>query len=188
VARLVQNTRLLFNCEASVNAYLTPAHAQAFHAHFDTADVVILQTHGEKLWRPHGAWADLPVRRSPAVPSPEGVAEQVVLWPGDLLYLPRGFAHEPSTDAAASLHLTLGLYLYRWKDLIADLCEHVVDHERVLRQRVRYGPHGAPADAAELKQGFAQAMHSLDKPGVLDAVLQAHRRRFLEASTVAGHF
>ncbi|HEX8859529.1 MAG TPA: cupin domain-containing protein, partial [Actinomycetes bacterium] len=42
----------------------------------------------------------------------------VVLEPGDCLYVPFGFPHAVWTERSASAHLTVGVLTYRWRELL----------------------------------------------------------------------
>jgi hypothetical protein len=44
---------------------------------------------------------------------------ELTLEQGDLLYLPRGFVHEARAEDVASAHLTVGLHVTTWLDLMA---------------------------------------------------------------------
>jgi hypothetical protein len=120
VALLCRNLEAVFHCPVQANMYLTPGRAQGFSAHYDTHDVFIVQVEGRKHWRLYGAAESLPVDGD-AVGVPRdrlGPPQEVCLEAGDLLYLPRGHAHEAFTSECASLHLTVGVYSYRWTDLV----------------------------------------------------------------------
>ncbi len=185
IARLVQSARLLLNCEITASGYLTPANAQGLPPHYDTVDVLILQIHGDKRWRLRGTWAELPTKRGGGMPpGADHDASEVMLHPGDLLYLPRGAAHEVATGAGPSLHVTLQIYPYRWMDLVGELNERAGAEEPALRGRVPYGPGGAPPDAADMERGLTSAFAAIARKAELDAALRAHRRQWLEASTV----
>lgn len=43
----------VFSCELQTNIYFTPDNAQGFKTHYDSHDVIVLQTHGTKTWRIH---------------------------------------------------------------------------------------------------------------------------------------
>ena len=106
-----------FAAHCVANVYCSFSQIQAFSTHFDLHDVFALQVEGEKLWHVYEARADNPV--SPVPPGDK--AEQwliasrgkllfeVVMKPGDVLYLPRGQYHDAITGAEASLHVTFGV-------------------------------------------------------------------------------
>ncbi|MBD2532877.1 cupin-like domain-containing protein [Nostoc flagelliforme FACHB-838] len=45
--------------------------------------------------------------------------QEVILNAGDLLYIPSGYVHEALTSESSSLHLTVGINVYRWIDLLS---------------------------------------------------------------------
>ncbi len=113
-------TRLLaeeFAARSFANAYCSFRGVQAFQTHFDLHDVFAVQMEGEKTWRIYEARADAPV--APVPPGEEGeqflnatrgrVLLEVVMRPGDVLYLPRGQYHDALTGVQASLHVTFGV-------------------------------------------------------------------------------
>ncbi|WP_376098664.1 cupin domain-containing protein [Roseomonas sp. CCTCC AB2023176] len=103
------------------NIYLTPGGkhgpdgggAQGFRPHFDTHDVLVLQVRGRKRWRLWpGEPLPRPTRRTPwhNQVEPQGEAAEVVLHPGDALYVPRGIMHDAvAVGEEPSLHATIGL-------------------------------------------------------------------------------
>lgn len=100
-----------------VNAYLTPPSSQGFATHYDTHDVFVLQVEGAKRWIIHPPVLPDPLERQPwggradevAATADGEPALDVVLRPGDALYLPRGWLHSARTEAGRSLHLTIGI-------------------------------------------------------------------------------
>jgi bifunctional lysine-specific demethylase and histidyl-hydroxylase NO66 len=106
-----------FAARVAANVYCSFKGVQAFQTHFDLHDVFAVQAEGEKLWRVYEARADAPV-----MPLPPGdeiekwltesrgrLLFEVVMKPGDILYLPRGQYHDALTGAQASLHVTFGV-------------------------------------------------------------------------------
>ncbi len=100
-----------------VNAYLTPPGSQGFSTHYDTHDVFVLQVDGTKRWRLHEpvladplekqAWGG---RADEVGATAQGEpAMDIVLSPGDALYLPRGWLHSAAAQDGRSLHVTLGV-------------------------------------------------------------------------------
>ena len=91
------------------NAYLTPACAQGLAPHWDDVQVAVLQLYGEKTWsvwenrqRMNYSSGDLDRQR---LGEPTAT---VVMRPGDVLLLPRGYVHQAvSLAGGESGHLTL---------------------------------------------------------------------------------
>ncbi len=140
------------------NLYLTPPNAQGFAAHFDRHCVFILQVHGEKTWRLYEHGAQLPVECKPnlfkRVTEAGKLQQELVLRPGDLLYLPRGLVHEACTSSSASLHITLGMFPKYAFNLLSDLGKAAMNVAE-LRQGVAFGP-GCEASRQILGQQMAQ--------------------------------
>ena len=98
----------------AANLYLSPRGSQAFEAHFDPQDVLVLQLHGAKTWRLRTPLFALPRASDKFKPSSSELASLppavvLELTEGSALYLPRGVVHEATADGAESLHLTVGL-------------------------------------------------------------------------------
>lgn len=101
-----------------VNAYVTPRSSQGFSAHYDVHDVFVLQVAGEKRWRVHEPVHHDPLRDEPWTDRRDEVAARaceqpgldVVLRPGDALYLPRGYLHAAQALGGVSCHLTVGIH------------------------------------------------------------------------------
>ncbi|KAL7440856.1 hypothetical protein ACHAXH_004326 [Discostella pseudostelligera] len=104
-----------FGCQVGSNAYLTPLISQGFAPHYDDVDVFILQLEGFKRWRVYAPFSKretLPRESSRDYTESEveemgnGELMDVVLGPGDLLYIPRGWIHQAETVRAPSNHKT----------------------------------------------------------------------------------
>ncbi len=101
------------------NAYYTPRGSQGFAVHHDTHDVLVLQVAGEKRWLLYEPLLELPLkhqRYSAALGEHGDPTDDLVLRPGDTLYLPRGWLHQAETSASDSLHLTIGITAHTWLD------------------------------------------------------------------------
>ncbi|MFD9004773.1 JmjC domain-containing protein [Streptomyces sp. NPDC059582] len=77
-------------------------------AHRDDGDALVIQIDGQKRWKIYGAPTDpqwVPGRK---VDTPGPVLLDTIVKPGDVLYIPHGFAHhaEAAGDASSS-HLTV---------------------------------------------------------------------------------
>lgn len=104
-----------------VNAYASWTPTEGFGTHWDDHDVIVVQITGSKRWRLFGPTREKPLHRDVAAPEPppEAPVAELVLAPGDVLYLPRGWWHAVSADQGeASLHLTCGITPHTGADLI----------------------------------------------------------------------
>ena len=111
------------------NAYVTPPQSRGFDDHYDVHDVFVLQVEGEKQWRIHRPVHQSPLRDQPWTdrrPDVERAAREtplldVVLRPGDCLYLPRGYLHAATALGTVSTHLTLGVHAWTRYSLAEEL-------------------------------------------------------------------
>lgn len=123
-----------------VNAYVTPPANQGFAAHYDVHDVFVLQVAGRKQWTIHEPVLSDPLPDQPWEQHRPEVAERaagpalidVVLEPGDTLYLPRGTVHSAQALGETSIHLTVGIHPLTRYDLARHLLE-VAQREPALR-------------------------------------------------------
>jgi len=125
-----------------VNAYVTPPSSRGFAAHYDIHDVFVLQLAGEKRWILHEPVLETPLRSQPWTQRRalvQAVAEQqepladVVLRPGDALYLPRGFIHAAEALGAISAHLTVGIHVVTRQAIAEALLELAADEVELRR-------------------------------------------------------
>ena len=108
------------------NVYFTPPRSQGFAPHYDDHEVLVLQLYGEKRWRIYGEAAKWPRKPMLDPLSTDGLrskAQELTLQTGDVLYVPRGFAHEAEAQERSSLHLTLSVQVATWFDVFERLCE-----------------------------------------------------------------
>ncbi|TCB87798.1 cupin [Micromonospora zingiberis] len=139
-----------------VNAYLTPPGSQGFATHYDTHDVFVLQVDGRKHWRIHPPVLTDPLERQPwggradevAATAQGPAALDVVLEPGDALYLPRGWLHSAQAQESSSLHLTVGIRALTRYALVEELLA-LATEDRRLRATLPFGIDLADPDAIE---------------------------------------
>jgi cupin superfamily protein len=125
------------------NAYVTPPQSRGFDDHYDVHDVFVLQVEGEKRWRIRRPVHPAPLRDQPWTDRREDVERasreepllDVVLRPGDSLYLPRGYLHAAAALGGVSTHLTLGVHTWtRYslaEELVAAALARVAEDEAV---------------------------------------------------------
>jgi hypothetical protein len=119
LARFCRDLERELGHPAQANAYYTPRDSQGLAVHHDTHDVFVLQVAGEKRWLVYEPVFPLPLkhqRYEAAMGRGGEPVHDVVLRPGDTLYLPRGWLHEAMTSATDSLHITVGINVYTWID------------------------------------------------------------------------
>jgi hypothetical protein len=108
VTRFCRGLELALGHPCQVNAYITPAGAQGLDLHVDAHDVFVLQAFGRKHWELHAA---------PREPSRD--PWDVEVTPGDTIYLPAGTPHAARAQDELSGHLTVGIHVTRWRDVLA---------------------------------------------------------------------
>ena len=108
VMRFNRRLELELGHACQVNAYITPAGAQGLDLHDDPHDVFVLQAFGSKRWQVHDA--PLEAERPPL---------DVGIQPGDTIYMPRGTPHAASSQRTVSGHLTVGVHVTSWRDVLA---------------------------------------------------------------------
>lgn len=172
------------NHRVGMNAYATPRGSQGFNVHFDDHDVLILQVEGAKHWEIYTPDYALPMDHSPphkvlSDPERQKPYMSIELAAGDLLYLPRGWSHAARAADCASLHLTVGIHVFRWADLLQEALAQVSGNDVRFRQALPPGflDAGAPSEALQAHfEELLGALHSQAKVGVAQSEIA---RRFL---------
>jgi ribosomal protein L16 Arg81 hydroxylase len=162
IAVLCRHLEAVFHCPVHANMYLTPPGAQGFDAHFDTHEVLVLQLEGHKHWKLYGPGRALPLvdEGFPVARDTLGPPREVILEPGDLLYLPRGHVHEAFTSECASLHLTVGINVFRWVDLMQEALTLLAREDRRFRESLPPGSLAGEVPAA-LGERFRELLDAL---------------------------
>ena len=121
----------------NANVYITPPYSQGFSVHGDTHDVFLIQVEGRKKWKIQKELEYLSTpkyRNIPSGPLASDTCDEIVLDPGDIIYIPRGLLHEGTADNSHSMHITLGIHPYTWADVIRDALEELEGSDTLLRQ------------------------------------------------------
>ncbi len=141
--------------------------------HWDGNDVLVCQVSGCKRWP-----IFRPVREKPLAQSRYGdecsseLIDDVLLQPGDALYIPRGWPHNPEGIGGPSVHVTFqlarptGVDLLRW--IAADLnsnCADIRDDLPLLHSDAR-------------RQDFAIRLRRAIEAAIQDDALEAQYRTF----------
>jgi uncharacterized RmlC-like cupin family protein len=167
VAAFVRALELELGHPCQVNAYVTPPRARGLALHVDPHDVFVLQAFGRKHWEVHEAPGE--TARPPLEP---------LVGPGDCLYLPAGTPHAAAAQESVSGHLTVGVHVTTWRDVLADAWKRV-ERDPSLAEPVPAGWIRDPASFARLARERLDGARSL--LGSIDAGELAAERagRFL---------
>ena len=181
-AALCRNLEKFFGCPVHANLYLTPKGAQGFHAHFDGHEVFVLQLEGAKHWRFYGPGRELPLsdEDGPVPPETLGpVTQEAFVEPGDLLYMPRGHIHEAFTSDRASMHLTVGVKVFRMADLVRLALDAVSRRDARFREAVPPGVLPAGRAPESLKERFGELLRALAEAGRAEEAVDRLASSFL---------
>lgn len=127
-----------WGCMVGSNVYLTPPGAsQGFAPHYDDIEAFILQLEGYKHWKvyaPLNKAETLPRESSPDYTERDlkGVEPvlDVIVGPGAVLYMPRGWIHQACTTdrKGHSLHLTISaMQQWSWADYLEVLMPEALE-------------------------------------------------------------
>ncbi|MEV4613550.1 cupin domain-containing protein [Kitasatospora sp. NPDC049258] len=176
--------RIARDTERQVEAFVfvTPPGAQGLPLHRDDADVLLLQIAGSKRWSVHGGpdgggWAPGPAAQSgPAL-------LETTLRQGQVLYIPRGFAHAAVGDEGLSCHLSLTIREVGSQQLYRTL-QHLLLDGLTLPARPL-----TEADlldnSARLLAHFATRLDAIDPRHLLTAA-RRHQHRPADPTTAPG--
>lgn len=155
LARLCNRLQGRLGTFVVANVYFTPAGARGFDVHYDSHGILVLQIAGRKTWRVYEPLSELPTETQPFSKERHAhrlsAAREIVLAPGDTLYLPQGTPHE-ATAGEQSLHVTLALAPPRASDLLARLVDVLTASDVELRRALPVGWQASP----EIQRAFAE--------------------------------
>lgn len=161
VAGFLRDLELELSHPCQVNAYVTPPGAQGLPLHDDPHDVFVLQAFGQKAWEVHAAPGE-----------PEREPHRVVVGSGDAIYLPKGTRHAAATQESLSGHLTVGVHVESWRDLVAAAWRRVErdpSWEEPLPAGWARDAEGLAASLAERLREAGQRLRDLDAAEVVEA-------------------
>jgi ribosomal protein L16 Arg81 hydroxylase len=152
--------RLLSDFEFNLYASWTPTGG--FNAHWDDHDVFAIQLQGRKRWRIFGRNEFSMHPRDSAMGTPPAEAvDDLVLSPGDVLFLPRGYWHDPVTEEGPSLHITGSIPCTTGLDLVRWLLDQLREDEALCAELLRFGDPEGPQEVLRkvrerLNRAFAE--------------------------------
>ncbi len=174
LADFCQSLERIFSCHVQTNIYLTPPSNQGFHTHYDKHDVFILQIEGEKTWRLYDQ-VDAPYRGEGFQREEvEGLepTDTFVLQPGDCAYVPRGKIHDAVTKGdEPSLHVTCGLIVRTWAELMLEAVSEVCVDEPAFRKSLPAGFATPGFDRKAAAATFQSLLAVVAKKAAMDNAL-----------------
>ncbi|HEY8115761.1 MAG TPA: cupin domain-containing protein [Actinomycetota bacterium] len=161
VTRFCRELEVELGHPCQVNAYVTPAGAQGLDLHDDPHDVFVLQAFGRKSWEIHTA---------PGEDEREPLRNEI--GPGDCIYMPTRTPHAASTQRSLSGHLTVGVHVVAWRELVRAALE-LIAADPSLDEPI---PPGWPADLEGLERSLRErldaagdALEAVDAGDIVDA-------------------
>ncbi|RMA42666.1 hypothetical protein D9R08_07685 [Rhodophyticola porphyridii] len=172
----------VMSCRVQTNIYMTPTQSQGFNPHYDSHDVLVLQVEGTKEWRIYDTPLELPMASQGFTPDavPIGAeTDRFTLEPGDMCYIPRGLAHDAVATDQTSLHITTGLMVRTWADLMAEAVGVMAHKDPVFRRALPPGHAGPGFDPAPHEQTFRDLMTRLTETAPFEALLGGFKQDFI---------
>lgn len=119
----------VFCTHLQTNIYVTPPGYQGFKIHYDDHDVFVMQISGQKDWNFYNTPIQNPFRGEGFQPDLHKAGDPVdsfTMKAGDCIYIPRGLMHDARTSGDdTSLHITVGLIVKTWADLMLEAVSEV---------------------------------------------------------------
>ncbi|MET8826426.1 cupin domain-containing protein [Streptomyces sp. NPDC004610] len=168
VGRAAMELEQWLHTGVQTNLYASWTAREGFGVHWDDHDVVVIQVAGTKRWKLYGQTRTAPMHKDTEEPEPppEKPVTKLVLRPGDLLYLPRGWWHSvAASEGEPSLHLTFGIQTTTGAQLLSWLADDLRRHA-VLRTDLPV--HATPGEqAAYLDRLRKEVVAALEDPDVI---------------------
>lgn len=185
LAAFCRSLERVFSCHVQTNIYLTPPGSQGFHTHYDNHDVFVLQIEGEKSWRLYDRPVEAPYRGERFEPGRHAVGEPshtFVLKAGDCAYVPRGLMHDASTPGdGASLHITCGLIVRTWADLVLEAISEICVKDPAFRRSLPPGFANRGFDREGARDQFRALVSGLSDRVRMDDALDLLAEQFIRS-------
>lgn len=172
------------NGKAQANLYCSRRERQAFGSHFDTHDVYAVHIAGEKVWRLYETRMDNPIAH-PRFKSygqewhdknRGAVKAEVLMRPGDLLYIPRGQYHDAVAMSDGTIHIAFGVTHVIGMDVFDMLAGMAVD-DSAFRQNMPRPDEGEDAARSWLA-GLGKKLAAFAENPAMSAALRDYQASF----------
>ena len=133
---LANDLQIITNGKCQANLYFSMQSHQAFAPHYDTHDVFALHCEGEKVWNIYENFEQDPINHrifknslDERTKKSGKIIDQILLRPGDLLYLPRGQFHDALASKNGAIHIAFGITYMKPLDLFQYYWENYIINE-----------------------------------------------------------
>lgn len=184
IAAIARTLGESFSANVQTNLYCSWQSWQGFSTHFDLHDVWAVHLEGRKEWNlygrhftnpiPHPRFRSLGSDFHKAHHGP--VTNKVMLEPGDLLYIPRGWYHDALAQSEATMHLSFGLTPVIGLDVISQLFDSAIEHDD-LRADLPLDAASLPKALGDIADRLGQIMRSEAFINRVQAMQKAQRPR-----------
>jgi Cupin superfamily protein len=150
---------------ATAKAFITPPNQPGFDVHFDPCSVFVVQLEGRKHWKVWDQFSYHPnqtMSRTVRLEELGAAAIDVVLEPGDVLYLPSGFPHGARCLAEHSCHISFSLYPIKTGAVFRFALNRAFDQIPSLRDYVLTQRDDEKAKATTALRDFVRFLESMD--------------------------
>ena len=187
LAKFCRSLENVFSSHVQTNIYLTPGSSQGFNTHYDDHDVFIIQLSGIKKWRLYQKPIDNPYRgesfNTKDYKSGE-LQKEFELKEGDCVYIPRGLMHDAiSVGEKASLHITVGLIVKKWADLMLEALSEVAIRNPRFRRSLPPGFARPGYNNKSAKIYFDELINEFQKNSNFDKVFEVIKENFIRERT-----
>lgn len=182
LANFCRNLEFELSCKVQTNVYLTPRNSQGFKTHYDDHDVFILQIHGKKNWNLYQQAVEKPFRGEPFDSSEHEAGKlnlNFTMEPGDCLYIPRGYMHDATNvGSEPSLHITVGLLVKKWADLMLEVLSEVALNNSEFRESLPVGFAKKDFDNSNARTDFRKLVETFANEADFDNVFNMFKQEY----------
>ena len=182
LANFCRNLEFELSCKVQTNVYLTPRNSQGFKTHYDDHDVFIMQIHGKKNWNLYQQAVEKPFRGEPFDSSEHEAGRlnlNFTMEPGDCLYIPRGYMHDATNvGSEPSLHITVGLLVKKWADLMLEVLSEVALNNSEFRESLPVGFAKKDFDMSNARTDFRKLVDTFANEADFDNVFNMFKQEY----------
>ena len=183
LAKFCRSLENVFSSHVQTNIYLTPGSCQGFNTHYDDHDVFVIQLSGTKKWRLYQRPIDNPYKGESFSTKDHKAGElqkEFELKEGDCVYIPRGLMHDAiSVGEKASLHITVGLIVKKWADLMLEALSEVAIRNPKFRRSLPPGFARPGYNNKSAKIYFDELINEFQKNSNFDEVFEVIKENFI---------